>query len=61
MAGAPADSDSTILATGEEDHAVPYPRVIENPTDTESIDDDLLRGSPRDAGDLSERIQYEVG
>eukprot|EP00959_Pyramimonas_sp_CCMP1952_P228626 4780113-Pyramimonas_sp.AAC.1 len=31
-----------------------YPRVIGNPTDMELIDDDPLRGNPRDAGDLSE-------
>eukprot|EP00959_Pyramimonas_sp_CCMP1952_P141321 2957980-Pyramimonas_sp.AAC.1 len=38
-----------------------YPRVIGHLTNAESIDDDPLRGSPRDAGDLSERIQYELG
>eukprot|EP00959_Pyramimonas_sp_CCMP1952_P451887 9461348-Pyramimonas_sp.AAC.1 len=35
MAGAPADSDSTILATEEEVHVMLYPRVIGNPTNAE--------------------------
>eukprot|EP00959_Pyramimonas_sp_CCMP1952_P091907 1923806-Pyramimonas_sp.AAC.1 len=61
MAGAPADSESTIPAPDEEIQAMLYPRVTGNPTDMELIDDDLLRGNPRDAGDLSERIQYELG
>eukprot|EP00959_Pyramimonas_sp_CCMP1952_P126346 2642643-Pyramimonas_sp.AAC.1 len=61
MAGAPADSDSTIPATDEEVHAMLYPRAIGNQTNAESVDDDPLRGSPRDAGDLSERIQSELG
>eukprot|EP00959_Pyramimonas_sp_CCMP1952_P256012 5347421-Pyramimonas_sp.AAC.1 len=61
MAGAPADSESTILATDEEIHAMFYPRVIGKPTDMEIIDGDPLRGNPRDAGDLSERMQYELG
>eukprot|EP00959_Pyramimonas_sp_CCMP1952_P023413 492121-Pyramimonas_sp.AAC.1 len=61
MAGTPADSDSTTPATDEDAHAILYPEVIGSPTNTESIDDDPLRGNPRDAGDLSERIQYELG
>eukprot|EP00959_Pyramimonas_sp_CCMP1952_P028235 592542-Pyramimonas_sp.AAC.1 len=59
MAGAPADSESTTSAADEEIHAMLYPRVIGNPTYMELIDDDPLRGSARDAGDLSERFQYE--
>eukprot|EP00959_Pyramimonas_sp_CCMP1952_P395388 8284816-Pyramimonas_sp.AAC.1 len=61
MAGAVADSDSTTPATDEEAPAILHPRVIGNPTNTESIDDDPLRGNSRDAGDLSERVQYELG
>eukprot|EP00959_Pyramimonas_sp_CCMP1952_P174439 3645584-Pyramimonas_sp.AAC.1 len=38
-----------------------YPRVIGSPTYLELSDGDPLRGSPRDASDLSERIQYELG
>eukprot|EP00959_Pyramimonas_sp_CCMP1952_P110826 2318731-Pyramimonas_sp.AAC.1 len=38
MAGAPADSESTTLATFEEVHAVLYPRAIGTPTDMELID-----------------------
>eukprot|EP00959_Pyramimonas_sp_CCMP1952_P403754 8460647-Pyramimonas_sp.AAC.1 len=36
-----------------------YPRAVGNLINTELIDDDPLRGNPRDVGDLSERIQYE--
>eukprot|EP00959_Pyramimonas_sp_CCMP1952_P199193 4166429-Pyramimonas_sp.AAC.1 len=49
VAGAPADSVSTIPATDEEIHAMLYPRAIGNPTNAELIDDDPLRGNPRDA------------
>eukprot|EP00959_Pyramimonas_sp_CCMP1952_P448878 9399390-Pyramimonas_sp.AAC.1 len=38
-----------------------HPRVIGNPADIGLIDDDPLRGRPRDAGELSESIQYELG
>eukprot|EP00959_Pyramimonas_sp_CCMP1952_P236141 4935055-Pyramimonas_sp.AAC.1 len=54
MAGTPADSESTTPATDEEMQAMLYPRACGNPTDMELIDDDPLRGNPRDAGDLSE-------
>eukprot|EP00959_Pyramimonas_sp_CCMP1952_P076016 1588532-Pyramimonas_sp.AAC.1 len=42
-------------------HAVLYPRAVEDPTNVELIDGNPLRGNPRDAGDLSGRIQYELG
>eukprot|EP00959_Pyramimonas_sp_CCMP1952_P301169 6301229-Pyramimonas_sp.AAC.1 len=61
MAGAPADSEVTIPATDEEIQLMLYHRVIGNPTDMELSDDDPLRGNPRGASDLSERIQYELG
>eukprot|EP00959_Pyramimonas_sp_CCMP1952_P311560 6520414-Pyramimonas_sp.AAC.1 len=57
MAGAPADSESTSPATDKEIHAMLYPRVIGNPTNMEVIDDYPRRENPRDASDLSERIQ----
>eukprot|EP00959_Pyramimonas_sp_CCMP1952_P389610 8164322-Pyramimonas_sp.AAC.1 len=47
MAGAPADSESTIPAAGEEMQAMPYPRAMGNPTGI--VDGDLLRRNPRDA------------
>eukprot|EP00959_Pyramimonas_sp_CCMP1952_P060749 1268934-Pyramimonas_sp.AAC.1 len=59
--GAPADSEATIPATDEEIQAMLYPRVIGNPTDMELVDGDPLRGNPRDAGDSSACIQYELG
>eukprot|EP00959_Pyramimonas_sp_CCMP1952_P363368 7609162-Pyramimonas_sp.AAC.1 len=50
-----------FVSQDEEMHAMLYHRAIGNPTNAEVIDDDPLRGSPRDAGDLSERVQYELG
>eukprot|EP00959_Pyramimonas_sp_CCMP1952_P210581 4406680-Pyramimonas_sp.AAC.1 len=61
MTGAPADSDATTTATEEELQLAPQPQAIGNPTRRETCDDDPLRGNPRDASDLSERFQCELG
>eukprot|EP00959_Pyramimonas_sp_CCMP1952_P246988 5162140-Pyramimonas_sp.AAC.1 len=57
----PGECGFGMAGADEDTHAMLYPRVIGNPTNTELIDGDPLRGSPRDAGDLSERVQYELG
>eukprot|EP00959_Pyramimonas_sp_CCMP1952_P004811 100950-Pyramimonas_sp.AAC.1 len=61
IAGTPADSEATILATEDEIQLMLYPRVIGKPTNMELSDGDPLRGNPRDVRDLSGRIQYELG
>eukprot|EP00959_Pyramimonas_sp_CCMP1952_P293657 6141579-Pyramimonas_sp.AAC.1 len=60
MAGAPADSEATIPATEEEMQMMLHPQVVGNPINIEPSGDDPWRGSPRDAGDLSERTQCEL-
>eukprot|EP00959_Pyramimonas_sp_CCMP1952_P370921 7768295-Pyramimonas_sp.AAC.1 len=61
MAGALADIEVIISATDEEIQLVLYARLIGTPTNMELSDDDPVRGNPRDASDLSERIQCELG
>eukprot|EP00959_Pyramimonas_sp_CCMP1952_P290402 6074075-Pyramimonas_sp.AAC.1 len=61
MAGAPSDSEATIPAIEEEMQLMHYPRAIGNPTNMDLTDDDHLRENPRDVGNLSARIQYELG
>eukprot|EP00959_Pyramimonas_sp_CCMP1952_P041658 871458-Pyramimonas_sp.AAC.1 len=61
MAGAPADSEATFLATEEGKQLMLYPWVIGNPTDMDLSDDDPVWGNPRDVSDLSDSIQCGPG
>eukprot|EP00959_Pyramimonas_sp_CCMP1952_P338839 7096060-Pyramimonas_sp.AAC.1 len=60
MAGAPANSEAIIPAAEEEMPLMLHLQVIGNPIDRELCDDDPPRGNPRNAGDVSERIQCEL-